>query len=361
MNQSINHRHYGIDLLKVIAMLMIIALHTLGHGGVLGATKSNDTYFFISNYSIAWFLEIGFYGAVNCYAMTSGYLSWNTSVKYAKLLYLWLQVAFYSLGITFIFSFFINISLQQWLDPLLPITSSQYWYATAYFGLFLLMPILNAYLQSVSQSQIKWHLLILFIFLTLLPLALKKSPYYLNNGYSMLWLCLMYLLGGAIAKCQLKERLTLSQCIKLFFTFVILTWANKMIIEYVNQFIGVKIPYYNLISYISPTIILSSLFLFLCFSKFTLHFRYKKIITILANASFGVYLIHDNGLVRQHLVAGYARSFAQNNALIMIMEIIGCIIAIYLCCFMIDFLRNELFKKLKLYERIKVIDSWIAK
>lgn len=32
-------RNYGIDLLRVISMIGVMALHVLGHGGVLANTK----------------------------------------------------------------------------------------------------------------------------------------------------------------------------------------------------------------------------------------------------------------------------------------------------------------------------------
>lgn len=43
----------GIDILKIISMLMIITLHTLGHGGVL-----DNIVFMSRKYECAWLLEI---------------------------------------------------------------------------------------------------------------------------------------------------------------------------------------------------------------------------------------------------------------------------------------------------------------
>ena len=33
--QSVDGRNYGIDLLRIVAMMMIPILHVLGHGGIL--------------------------------------------------------------------------------------------------------------------------------------------------------------------------------------------------------------------------------------------------------------------------------------------------------------------------------------
>lgn len=86
-NKSINSlsdkKYYiGLDLLKIIAMFMIITLHTLGHGGIVWNKNLEGI-----NYDIAWLLEIMSFCAVNCYAMISGYVGINSRIRYYKLIY----------------------------------------------------------------------------------------------------------------------------------------------------------------------------------------------------------------------------------------------------------------------------------
>lgn len=38
INISVTKRDYGIDLLRVVSMLMVPMVHILGQGGVIGAT-----------------------------------------------------------------------------------------------------------------------------------------------------------------------------------------------------------------------------------------------------------------------------------------------------------------------------------
>lgn len=59
-------RNYGIDFLRMISMIMIVMLHTLGHGGILRSVS-----FLSVHYQIAWLLEVIAFGAVNTYAMCS--------------------------------------------------------------------------------------------------------------------------------------------------------------------------------------------------------------------------------------------------------------------------------------------------
>lgn len=44
-----HERNYGLDFLKAISMLMVVFLHTLGHGGILNSCIPLSV-----NYEIAW-------------------------------------------------------------------------------------------------------------------------------------------------------------------------------------------------------------------------------------------------------------------------------------------------------------------
>ena len=52
-NNVVKKRNYGIDLLRIVAMFMIIALHALGLGGVVRYAEQ-----FSLNYEAAWLLEV---------------------------------------------------------------------------------------------------------------------------------------------------------------------------------------------------------------------------------------------------------------------------------------------------------------
>ena len=59
-------RQTGIELLRIVTMLMIIGLHYLLFGGPLFHAKG-------LNQKLAWFIEAFFFVAVNCYVLISGY------------------------------------------------------------------------------------------------------------------------------------------------------------------------------------------------------------------------------------------------------------------------------------------------
>lgn len=92
----IDKRNYGIDALRLISMLGVVALHVLGRGGVLANAAGKK-------YTVCWFLECLAFCAVNCYGIISGYVCYSEEKKkfhYRKYIMMWLQVWFYCVTIT---------------------------------------------------------------------------------------------------------------------------------------------------------------------------------------------------------------------------------------------------------------------
>mgnify|MGYP003300139632 CR=1 FL=1 len=81
-NISINKRKNGIELLRIISMLMIIVLHMLGHGGILSSVAPTQ-----SKYYFCWSLEGFCYIAVNCFVLITGYFMSSSKLKIEKIIY----------------------------------------------------------------------------------------------------------------------------------------------------------------------------------------------------------------------------------------------------------------------------------
>ena len=79
-------REVNLELLRIIAMLMVISLHYLGKGntmaaGITAVSPSNPNFI---NEVLAWTLEALSYGAVNLYVMISGYFLINSATRTEK-------------------------------------------------------------------------------------------------------------------------------------------------------------------------------------------------------------------------------------------------------------------------------------
>lgn len=332
MNTS--ERIYGLDLLKCLAMFMIVVLHILGQGGIL-----NEVCFCSAHFKAAWLLEIAAYCAVNCYALISGYNYAHSQFRLHKLALLWLQVIFYTLLITAVFAYFnpdYN-TLGTWLLAIFPVTNNQYWYFSAYFGMFFILPILNHTLANISQKYLSFLMAAIFIFVSVLPTFAQTDPYLFNWGYSMLWLSTMYLVGGFIYNCRLAEKVPkwLS-----FFTYILMildTWyIQTASVE------GGFITRYN-----SPTMIVAAIALLLFFAR--LNFRAEFVqnsISILTSLSFSVYLIHTHPLIFSTVISGAFVSFLYLKPAEMAGVVLLTALEIYLLCSLLDTVRLLLFKLL---------------
>ena len=93
-----------------------------------------------------------------------------------------------------------------------------------------------------------------------------------------------------------------------------------------------------------PMVIISSLCLLLGFRS--LDIPHSKIINLLASATFGVYLIHDNNFVRPFLWRIVFKNASYQNSPYLIPYSIAVIIIVYISCTVIELIRAKLFKLL---------------
>lgn len=91
-------RQHGIDVIKSIAMLMVVTLHVMGHGGIFAACEPAS-----HTLESAVFLESAAIIAVDLFVLSSGYLGYGSSHGLARILQLWLQTFFWSLSIGVLF------------------------------------------------------------------------------------------------------------------------------------------------------------------------------------------------------------------------------------------------------------------
>lgn len=202
-NKSVTKRDYGIDLLRIVSMLMVPMVHILGHGGVIEATVP-----FSLQYESAWLLESILLVAVNCFVLITGYVYYGKETRYYRLLTLWAEVLFYSIIIIIALKFIFpsELGLENYWKAIIPTfftndQFSRYWFFTAYVGMFLLSPFINLGLKHFNKKQDLSVFLSLFIIFSLLPTILNQDmAFNLNQGYGVLWFVVLYYTGGLIHK-----------------------------------------------------------------------------------------------------------------------------------------------------------------
>lgn len=112
-------------------------------------------------------------------------------------------MAFYTLGITAVFACLMpgSVNGDRVLRAFFPMLFRQYWYVTAYFGMCLFIPFFNLLLNRLSKGQLRLLALSIVLVFSVLPTLRQKDVFLTDNGYSVLWLSCLYLLGGVLRLC----------------------------------------------------------------------------------------------------------------------------------------------------------------
>ena len=337
-------RNYGIDLFKIFSMFMVVAIHTM-NTVVAGSARGS-----VNGYT-SKFMEILCISAVNCFALASGYILINVKYKFHKIISMYFQVWFYSVAITLLFFILFpgTYSLGTILHSVLPFTAGRYWYFSAYFGLYLLIPFINIMLNSLTKKQHFTLSIILFVLFSFLPvIAFHYGVLSTQNGFSFLWLAIIYIWGAYFGKYKLQ--LKKSTSFILFFACSILTFADCF------NFFSSDIPVVSKIAaliqlerYDSPTVVLAAIALLALFSNIEVsNNNVIKIIKFIAPLNFGIYLIHNNQLMKNDVVLKYLPEIGKLATPKMILFSVLAMLFIWFVCITIEWGRFHLFKLLKI-------------
>ena len=183
-------RHYGIDLLRIVAMLMVCVIHVNLHTKAQFEIVPGKEYFY---YFGVWTETVGIIG-VNLYAMITGYVCVLSNWRYSRYVRLWILVAFYTV-LLFGVGYALNLSdVLLWPGSVLHIAKqtclmclgSTYWYFVAYTGLFFIIPFLNQLLQKLPKLQFTFMVIFLAFLLPIINCYAAGTVY--SNGYNLAWL-----------------------------------------------------------------------------------------------------------------------------------------------------------------------------
>lgn len=354
MEKNIINRNYGIDLLRIVSMFLVVVLHVLGQGGILSTSEG-------FNYYISWILEILAYPAVNCYGLISGFVGYSDEEKnynYFKYTNFWLQGVSYSFGITFI-SFLLRpelIGKRALLYSLFPVSTKHYWYLTAYTGLFFIVPWINKLIRSCSKKEAENLMLTIFVIFSVFTTFSKyfSDIFLLNYGYSFIWLLLLYILGACIKKSEFLDKFKIKTIYLSIIFCLLITWINVI---YISSGFFDNI----LLSYISPTILIIAFCYLSLFEKINVGYKLIKIIKFISSSVFGVYLLHTQAVVWEYFIKDRFNFISKSPIFLLILEVIFFSILIFIICIVVEKIRNYIFKRFDIENRIVVMLNYLIK
>ena len=164
LKNNLMGRNFGIDLLKIFAMINVLILHINRYSGDLNLK------YYSPKYKCIWLLEIMSYWSVNGFGIISGIIGYK-KYKFSNLIYLWIQTCFYSSLFSLIVFLKTNsISKKNLILSLFPILIQRQWYVNAYFFMYPFLPFINYGIQYLNKKKFRNIILFLLFFCSILDI-----------------------------------------------------------------------------------------------------------------------------------------------------------------------------------------------
>lgn len=350
-------RNLGIELLRIITTFSILVLHTQGMGGLL------DQLTFLSpKYEAAWALETLCYYVITTYGMISGYVGLNGRYRISNIVYLWLQVMFFSL---------VGNGIYMILDPsvrhsgtvftmLFPTMTGQFWYFTAYLLVFLMMPLVKAGFEHLPKKILDFIFIAILVFLSTMDIIFNTNIFCVDEGYSATWLLASYFMGMYVKKFEFGKNIKTKVLVGIFFLSMALTWLSKLAIDLFLGFDPANPEKGNrLLRLNSPTMVICSIALLLIFSRVNLGGKMANVVRKLSPYLFGVYLTNCCPVVWMLVLKDRFAKYAEYPAPIMILLVLLITVAIFLGGVVVDGIRYIIFSLARVKERLSILEDRI--
>ena len=367
--QSKKPREAKFEVLRVIAMLMVIMLHYLDKGGLLHRLDGDHSG---SNLAF-WFLEAFCLVSVNLYVMISGYFLIDSRFTLRRLVKLWCEVFFYSVLVAAICLItgiadrgtYLNFYNLQYF--FLPAVNNHYWFASSYLLLYLFSPFLGAAVKKMSKQQ---HLMLLLTLLCVLSLPKSLVPAELamdDHGVSILWFLCLYIVAAYIRlhgipflQTGKKSLLCYGICaVMIPLGMLLLCGIRNMVMEtaWGVAVLGMPFIWGFLIpgsEYLLTTMDDYNHILVLCASVglfcFFVNWKPKKnlvmdVLARIAPYTFGVYLLHEHLLLRYAWPEWLGVNKAYGPA--RILHMLLSVLIIFIVGMLVDALRSLFFDQME--------------
>ncbi|MCQ2440645.1 MAG: acyltransferase [Clostridia bacterium] len=342
MAENKKTRNSNLEILRIISMLLIVAHHFAVHG-----FKIEETPISVNHYLLHIFESGGKLG-VSCFILISGYFMCRSKFTLNKLIKIISEVLFYSLVIVLIFyktfssANFVG-KLFLFIRTMFPIGNGAYWFMTDFIVLMLISPLLNKALHT-DRITVKRTILTFFIIWSVMPSLIGVSYGFNELG----WFVVLYFIAGYIREYgSFSNEKPLKNFMLSSLILIMAIFAKIVCCRLNNMGIGFFENYgYIFLNLNSPFILISAIELFVGFLKLKPYS--SKIINIISSATFGVYLIHDNNIVRPYLWERLLRVENLFNSKLFVIYAVIDILAVYIVCTLIDLIRQATVEKIYL-------------
>jgi surface polysaccharide O-acyltransferase-like enzyme len=339
-----SQRDSNLELLRILAMLLIIGDHLGVHSGTWPTTATTQNpvdytlhHLFVLN------MQMGGQVGVTAFVLISGFFLCTSRFKLSRILKVELQMLIFSIVITVICAI-INppsVSSYQWFQAFFPTTFKTWWFATVYIVLVALSPFINKLLGILTRREHLALVAVLFAVMSLLP-TLTNDAFVIADylGRFVFLYCLAaYLRFYPDCKPMHFHPLALIGAAIVFYVL-----PSLIMPLYANY--NKSNPWYPLITWFlrsSPNherifTLFAALCLFMAFKQFRL--GNNRVINFVSGTTFGIYLFSDHPFVRPGIWTHVVHAATWYSSNWFFLYCIGAVVAVFIVGAVIDTLRK---------------------
>lgn len=330
-------RSSNLELYRILVMLLIVAHHYVVNSGLVEVMNQN-----ILSPCTTFYSLFGAWGktGINCFVLITGYFMCKSHITLRKFLKLFLCVITYSILITTVF---ISVGytprgILTMIYEAIPLKSINIGFISCFIVFYLCIPFLNILLNSITKRQHQWLILLLLFIYTVhgsIPKLMSVRMNYVS------WFSVLYFIAAYLRFYPIKEHKTKFWGFATLISFSISSLGIVLLNYFQSQFINdPQIRYsYLLVSDSNAFFALTNgITSFMWFKS--MNIRNSKFINTIAASAFGVLLIHANSnTMRQWLWQDTVDCVGHFDTPYYWLYAIGCVLAIYAVCTIIDYIR----------------------
>lgn len=355
-------RNSNFELMRIVSMFLIIIWHIIMHGNVL--TNCANPAIKIMLEMIMFLIIIH----VNSFVLLSGYFQSKSKFKLSKAINLLLQVIFYSVVILIVaikVGWVKDYTIVTIINNLSLTSLDNYWFIKMYLVTYIFSDYINKFIDRLTKEEYKKFLILSFIILSVIPFITGYKVVW-NDGFSFLNFIFIYMIGGYLRQYSLKgtyhfRNMSLNGYRTfLVFCFFSLAFINYLIYHFAGEINGMSHIFSELSArisishfhYATPFVIIQTILYFEFFKTIRLQ---NSFINKVSSCVFGIYLIHDNAIIRNHI---YKILKIDNGVFVeytIFLKILIVTIGIFIICCSLEYIRKMIGKKicdLKITEKI---------
>lgn len=341
------------EVIRILAMFLIVLHHSVVHGVCDVKQGYSMIVMHPLNSGIAYATGSGGIIGIYLFVLITGFFMINSQISFGKLIKLWLPIFFWSVLIFAVFGN--NLNIKDLIMAMFPILFGKYWFMTVYIFMYCLIPVLNVAVNNIKSKREFYYLGIISLFI----IGSAFPKWGLSIIASRLAnFCIIYCLGAIIRKnAVLKNKECIQIAKKSFISLIIISVLGIIALTYIggtyNKIILIKIAKDIVIRDWTFIGIAEAVSLFLIIGSANI--KYYPVINRTATCMFGIYLISDNPYMENviwHQIFNMGKTLSYSWWL-MLSYILGVTIIVFVCCSILEYIRQLLFSRLENWFCIK--------